>query len=65
MHSTISSTKGTLEKQDKTPEKNEYIAPHLEKLGDLRSLTLGGSPGAVESGFPNPDTKPQLPPFGG
>ena len=27
-----------------------YQTPHLEKLGDLRSLTLGGSRGCGESG---------------
>jgi len=27
-----------------------YTRPHLRVLGDLRSLTLGGSPGIGESG---------------
>ena len=27
-----------------------YSSPKLEKLGDLRSLTLGVSPGSLESG---------------
>jgi hypothetical protein len=30
--------------------RKRYTKPHLENLGDLRSLTLGGSPGAGESG---------------
>lgn len=28
-----------------------YRTPRLERLGDLRSLTLGGSPGAGDSGM--------------
>ena len=31
-----------------------YRKPQLEILGDLRSLTLGGSPGIGESGSGNP-----------
>ena len=27
-----------------------YVSPRLVELGDLRSLTLGGSPGAGDSG---------------
>lgn len=57
MGSNVNSIDRASEKQDKTPALKEYNIPHLEKLGDLRSLTLGGSPGAVESGFPDPDTK--------
>jgi hypothetical protein len=42
-------------KNDKELEKNEktrkpYRKPQLGSLGDLRSLTLGGSPGTGESG---------------
>ena len=37
-----------------TPEDVEtrrpYVSPRLVELGDLRSLTLGGSPGAGDSG---------------
>lgn len=29
-----------------------YAPPRLEALGDLRSLTLGGSPGLGDSGDP-------------
>jgi hypothetical protein len=29
-----------------------YRKPKLEELGDLRTLTLGGSPGAGDSGAP-------------
>lgn len=28
-----------------------YVSPCLMELGDLRSLTLGGSPGAGDSGI--------------
>ncbi len=30
--------------------KKAYVAPHLEAYGDLRTLTLGGSPGVGDSG---------------
>ena len=33
-------------------EKKYYSKPRLERLGDLRTLTLGGSPGVGESGNP-------------
>jgi hypothetical protein len=31
-----------------------YSSPRLVELGDLRSLTLGGSPGANDSGIGDP-----------
>lgn len=31
-----------------------YESPRLVELGDLRSLTLGGSPGAGDSGIGRP-----------
>ena len=31
-----------------------YVSPRLVDLGDLRSLTLGGSPGAGDSGIGAP-----------
>lgn len=31
-----------------------YVSPRLVELGDLRSLTLGGSPGAGDSGIGQP-----------
>ena len=31
-----------------------YVTPHLMVWGDLRSLTLGGSPGANDSGIGDP-----------
>jgi hypothetical protein len=31
-----------------------YVSPRLSELGDLRSLTLGGSPGANDSGLGEP-----------
>ncbi|MGC9334110.1 MAG: hypothetical protein ACP5JJ_08185 [Anaerolineae bacterium] len=27
-----------------------YASPHLERLGDVRDITFGGSPGAGDSG---------------
>ena len=32
--------------------KKRYAAPKLESYGDIRDLTLGGSPGNEESGTP-------------
>lgn len=32
--------------------KRPYRSPRLETLGDVRSLTLGGSPGVGDSGDP-------------
>ncbi len=32
--------------------KRTYSPPHLVKYGDLRGLTLGGSPGIGDSGSP-------------
>jgi hypothetical protein len=37
-----------------TMPRRSYAAPRLVELGDLRSLTLGGSPGANDSGFGEP-----------
>jgi len=34
--------------------KRPYVSPSLVELGDLRSLTLGGSPGAGDSGIGRP-----------
>ena len=38
----------------KASERRPYVSPHLVELGDLRSLTLGGSPGANDSGLGTP-----------
>jgi len=35
-------------------ERRPYVSPRLVELGDLRSLTLGGSPGAGDSGVGRP-----------
>lgn len=35
-------------------ERRPYVSPRLVELGDLRSLTLGGSPGAGDSGIGRP-----------
>ena len=44
-----------------TSPKKLYSPPKLEKLGDLRTITLGGSPGTGDlSG--NPLIQAQLPP---
>ena len=38
----------------KAGQRRPYVSPHLVELGDLRSLTLGGSPGANDSGIGDP-----------
>jgi hypothetical protein len=35
---------------NKGKPRKPYRKPHLDKLGDLRTLTLGGSPGTGDSG---------------
>jgi len=37
-----------------TPKRRPYTSPRLTELGDLRTLTLGGSPGANDSGLGDP-----------
>lgn len=34
------------------PRRQSYITPRLELLGDIRDLTLGGSPGQTDSSAP-------------
>ncbi len=62
---------------NKTKVRKRYRTPKLQELGDLRSLTLGGSPGVDDSGsagirkppgmlpqpggFPMPEGYPQPP----
>ncbi|MBI3162992.1 MAG: lasso RiPP family leader peptide-containing protein [Chloroflexi bacterium] len=43
-----------VEEKSATPDKTHkpYHRPSLEELGDLRTLTLGGSPGPDDSGIP-------------
>jgi hypothetical protein len=38
--------------EDSTKTRSLYRKPKLEKLGDLRTLTLGISPGTGDSGAP-------------
>jgi hypothetical protein len=40
----------SLQSEGKHRPRKPYHRPGLEKLGDLRTLTLGGSPGTGESG---------------
>ena len=35
-----------------TPRRLPYTRPHIEVLGDVRDLTLGGTPGLGDSGDP-------------
>jgi hypothetical protein len=37
-------------KENEVKLRKPYRKPHLEELGDLRSMTLGGSPGINDSG---------------
>ncbi|MCB1628644.1 MAG: lasso RiPP family leader peptide-containing protein [Xanthomonadales bacterium] len=36
-----------------SPSKQPYETPELRSLGDVRDLTLGGSPGTGDSGNPS------------
>lgn len=51
-------TSPNLSNQQCTPSDAEprrpYVSPRLVELGDLRSLTLGGSPGFGDSGIGSP-----------
>lgn len=38
----------SLEKE--ASRRKQYQKPQLEELGDLRTLTMGGSPGVMDSG---------------
>ena len=35
---------------ERTAARKPYVSPRLERLGDLRDITLGGSGGVGESG---------------
>ena len=39
---------------DAVEPRRPYVSPRFVELGDLRSLTLGGSPGAGDSGVGRP-----------
>lgn len=39
--------------RDERPLRRSYSRPRLEVLGDIRDLTLGGSPGVGDSGVEN------------
>lgn len=49
--------------EEQGKRRRKYRKPRLEKLGDLRTLTLGGSPGLNDSGsqftHKPPGTMPQ------
>lgn len=41
------------------PVRRTYQKPRITMLGDLQTATLGGSPGQLDSGGPNPQaTRP-------
>ncbi|MBN2117201.1 MAG: lasso RiPP family leader peptide-containing protein [Anaerolineales bacterium] len=40
--------------EDIPKSRKSYQKPHLQELGDLRTVTLGGSPGAGDSGVGDP-----------
>ncbi len=44
-------------RQPPKPYHKPYYKPHLEILGDLRTLTLGGSPGTGDSAFGGSDSE--------
>jgi len=43
------------EKGNKQPNKKAYIKPRMIPLGDIRDVTMGGSPGFGDSGAGNPE----------
>lgn len=45
-----SETETSEKKKQVAPTRKVYIAPKLEEMGDMRSLTLGGSPGTGDTG---------------
>lgn len=50
-----------LQSETAGPTRRAYARPRLEVLGDVRDLTLGGSPGIGDSGNPEnfrPPTSP-------
>ena len=54
-------TERTALQQAAGPSRRAYQRPQLEVLGDIRDLTLGGSPGIGDSGNPGnfkPPTSP-------
>ena len=42
--------KDTKSQKTKTIVKKNYIKPKLKNLGDIRDVTMGGSPGVGDSG---------------
>lgn len=40
------------------PGRRAYVRPRLEVFGDLRDLTLGGTPGSGDSGNPGMEDPP-------
>lgn len=40
---------------------DHYVSPRLRSLGDVRDLTLGGSPGSGDSGAPTQQNIPGPP----
>lgn len=46
----IPENQNNTEEVETKPSKKKYRKPVLENLGDLRTLTLGGSPGSGDSG---------------
>lgn len=41
-------------------EKKLYSSPKLEQLGDIRGMTMGGSPGVSESAGSEPPKDPKF-----
>lgn len=45
------------EVKDQSQVKKKYLSPRILPLGDIRDVTMGGSPGVADSAFGEP-TKP-------
>lgn len=45
--------RATTDRRDPRGRRKPYSPPELDVLGDVRDVTLGGTPGVNDSGFPN------------
>ena len=54
-HKILPKAKQTFAAGNTSKPRKPYHKPQLEELGDLRALTLGGSPGIGDSGMGYPE----------
>lgn len=51
-HEEVSSGEGEVRQSTSSPARRRYQPPRLECLGDVRDITLGGTPGTGDSPDP-------------